>query len=192
MEGTGMPVPLQSNKMKIIKTLFDSVLLIEMPKFDDERGSFTKYFDEKSFAEAGIRSCFKESYFSVSNKDVIRGMHFQVPPEDHEKLVSVSYGAVMDVVLDIRKDSSTYGKTESLVLSAENHYALYIPKGFAHGFKSLQDGTVMNYLVATTHSPEHDRAISWNSIGFDWGIEKPVMSKRDQEALPLNEFKSPF
>lgn len=119
-------------------------------------------------------------------------MHFQIPPADHEKLVSVSYGAVMDVVLDIRKGSPTYGKAESVVLSAANHYALYIPKGFAHGFKSLKNGTIMNYLVATTHSPEHDRAIHWDSIGFDWGIEKPVISKRDKEALPLNIFKSPF
>jgi len=178
--------------MKIIKTIFDSALLIEMPKFDDERGSFIKYFDEKSFAEAGIRSCFKESYFSVSNKDVIRGMHFQVPPADHEKLVSVSFGAVMDLVLDIRKDSPSYGKAESLILSADNHYALYIPKGFAHGFRSLQDGTVMNYLVATTHSPEHDMAIRWDSFGFNWEIEKPIMSQRDKEAIALSEFESPF
>ena len=178
--------------MKIIKTLFDSVKCIEMPKFDDERGSFIKYFNEADFKEAGLRSCFKESYFSISDKNVIRGMHFQIPPADHEKLVCVTYGSVMDVILDLRKDSPTYGKVEHLMLSGENHLSLYIPKGFAHGFRSLQNGTVMNYLVATTHSPEHDMAIRWDSIGFDWGIDKPVMSVRDKDALVWQDFKSPF
>lgn len=187
-----MPVPHLGNNMKIIKTIFDSVLLIDMPKFDDERGSFIKWYDEDSFTKEGIQNCFKESYFSISDKNVIRGMHFQVPPADHEKLVSVSYGAVMDVILDLRKESPTYGKAESIVLSSDNHYALYIPKGFAHGFKSMQDGTVMNYLVATTHSPQHDKAIHWNSFGFDWKVKDPILSKRDQEALSLNEFNSPF
>ena len=178
--------------MKIIKTLFDSVKCIEMPKFDDERGSFIKWYDDTSFSKENIQACFQESYFSISDKNVIRGMHFQVPPADHEKLVSVSYGSVMDVVLDIRKNSPSFGKAESMILSDENHYALYIPKGFAHGFLSLQDHTIMNYLVATTHSPEHDKALRWDSFGFDWGVEKPIMSKRDKEAIELIEFKSPF
>lgn len=178
--------------MKIIKTLFNAVKCIEMPKFDDERGSFIKWYDETSFAEEHIQTCFKESYFSISDKDVIRGMHFQVPPADHEKLVSVSYGSVLDVVLDIRKDSPTYGKAESIKLSAYNHHALYIPRGFAHGFLSLEDHTIMNYLVASTHSPEHDKAIRWDSFGFDWGVDAPIMSERDKMAFELKNFISPF
>jgi len=178
--------------MKIIKTLFDRVQCIEMPRFDDDRGSFIKCYDEVSFMDAGIANCFKESYFSISDKNVIRGMHFQVPPADHEKLVCVTHGAVKDVVLDIRKKSPTYGQVMDVVLSAENHLALYIPRGFAHGFMSLQDHTIMNYLVATVHSPEHDKAIRWDSIGYDWNIDKPIISPRDKNAGLLQDFKSPF
>jgi len=178
--------------MKIIKTLFDSVKCIEMPRFDDERGSFIKWYDDRTFADQSISTCFKESYFSISDKDVIRGMHFQVPPADHEKLVCVTHGAVKDVILDIRKDSSTYGQVMDVVLSAENHLALYIPRGFAHGFVSLEDHTIMNYLVATVHSPAHDKSISWNSFGYDWKIQDPIISNRDKEAELFDDFKSPF
>ncbi|MEA2077233.1 MAG: dTDP-4-dehydrorhamnose 3,5-epimerase [Candidatus Marinimicrobia bacterium] len=178
--------------MKIIKTLFDCVKCIEMPKFDDERGSFIKWYDEKSFTEEGFTICFHESYFSISDKNVIRGMHFQIPPADHEKLVSVSFGAVRDVILDIRKGSPTYGKTEDILLSSENHHALYIPRGFAHGFVSLNDHTIMNYLVAATYSPAHDKAVRWDSIGYDWNIQDPIISKRDREAELFQEFNSPF
>ena len=178
--------------MKIIKTLFDCVQCIEMPKYDDERGSFIKWYDDRAFAEHGLSACFKESYFSISDKNVIRGMHFQIPPADHEKCVSVSFGAIKDVVLDIRTDSPTYGQAMDVLLSAENHLALYIPRGFAHGFMSLEDHTIMNYLVATVHSPEHDKAIRWNSINYDWQNTSPIMSKRDREAILLQDFKSPF
>lgn len=178
--------------MKIIKTLFDTVKCIELPRFDDERGSFIKCYDDVSFKAAGISTCFKESYFSISNKNVIRGMHFQVPPEDHEKLVCVTLGAVKDVILDIRKDSPTYGEVRDVVLSAENHLALHIPRGFAHGFMSLEDHTIMNYLVATVHSPQHDMAIRWDSIDYDWKNTSPIISKRDQGAQLLSDFKTPF
>ncbi|RKY53450.1 MAG: dTDP-4-dehydrorhamnose 3,5-epimerase [Candidatus Neomarinimicrobiota bacterium] len=178
--------------MKIIKTLFDSVKCIELPRFDDERGSFIKLYHDRLFAEYGLSVCFKESYFSISDKNVIRGMHFQVPPADHEKLVCVTFGAVKDVILDIRKDSPTYGQAMDIVLSAENHLALYIPRGFAHGFMGLKDHTIMNYLVTALHSPEHDQTIRWDSFSYDWQNESPIMSKRDQDAQLLNDFKSPF
>ncbi|MFA6618318.1 MAG: dTDP-4-dehydrorhamnose 3,5-epimerase [Candidatus Neomarinimicrobiota bacterium] len=178
--------------MKIIKTLFDSVQCIELPRFDDERGSFIKCYDDASFKNAGISSCFKESYFSISKKNVIRGMHFQLPPKDHEKLVCVTLGAVKDVILDIRRESPTYGEVRDVVLSAENHLALYIPRGFAHGFMSLEDHTIMNYLVATVHSPQHDMAIRWDTIHYNWNNDSPIMSNRDIKALPLSDFKSPF
>ncbi len=163
-----------------------------MPRFDDERGSFIKWYDDRSFTEQGISACFKESYFSISDKDVIRGMHFQVPPADHEKCVSVSHGAVRDVILDIRKNSSSYGEAKEIILSAENHLALFIPRGFAHGFVSLEDHTIMNYLVATVYSPEHDKVIRWNSFAYDWKIQDPIISKRDKEAELFVDFKSPF
>ena len=178
--------------MKIINTLFDAVKVIELPRYDDERGSFIKCYDEVSFKDAGIATCFKESYFSISDKDVIRGMHFQVPPADHEKLVCVTLGAVKDVILDIRNDSPHYGQALDIVLSANNHLALYIPRGFAHGFMSLENHTIMNYLVATVHSPEHDMAIRWDSIDYDWQNDAPILSKRDKEASLFSHFTSPF
>lgn len=188
----GIPLHHSQEYMKIINTLFDAVKVIELPRYDDERGSFIKCYDEVSFKDAGIATCFKESYFSISDKDVIRGMHFQVPPADHEKLVCVTLGAVKDVILDIRKDSPHYGQALDIVLSANNHLALYIPRGFAHGFMSLENHTIMNYLVATVHSPEHDMAIRWDSIDYDWQNDAPILSKRDKEASLFSHFTSPF
>ncbi len=178
--------------MKIIKTLFDSVKCIEMPKYDDARGAFIKWFDENTFAENGISVCFKESYFSISDKNVIRGMHFQIPPQDHEKLVCVSYGSVKDVILDIRKGSPTYGKARDIILSADNHLAVFIPRGFAHGFVSLENRTIMNYLVSSVHSPEHDQAIRYDSFDYDWNVKKPVLSERDKGAILFQDFNSLF
>jgi len=178
--------------MKIVKTILENVKCIELPRFEDRRGAFTKYFAESGMREQGMDMQPREVYFSVSNKNVIRGMHFQVPPAHHAKYVCVSHGAVRDVVLDLRKGSPNYGKTGDIILSAENHLALYIPPGFAHGFLSLEDNTVMHYLVSSEHSPEHDAGILWNSFGYDWGIAEPVLSERDK-VLPLfTSFKTPF
>ncbi len=178
--------------MNIIDTFFGAVRCLEMPRFDDRRGSFIKCYNESEFRRCGMEASFRESYFSISEKNVIRGMHFQIPPADHEKLVSVSFGAVRDVVLDIRKGSPTFGKAAGIILSAENNYALFIPRGFAHGFLSLEDHTIMNYLVTCGHSPEHDKGILWNSFGCDWGVSDPLLSERDRALIPLDEFNSPF
>jgi dTDP-4-dehydrorhamnose 3,5-epimerase len=134
----------------------------------------------------------REVYFSLSDKNVIRGMHFQVPPAHHAKFVCVSRGAVRDVILDLRKDSPNYGKAEDIILSAENHHALYIPPGFAHGFLSLENDTLMHYLVSSEHSPEHDAGIRWDSFAYDWKITDPVLSDRDKTMPPFGTFKSPF
>lgn len=178
--------------MKITDTFFGVVLCLEMPRFDDRRGSFIKCYNESEFRRHNLDITFRESYFSISEKNVIRGMHFQIPPVDHEKLVSVSFGAVRDVVLDIRKGSPTFGKAAELILSAENNCALFIPRGFAHGFLSLEDHTIMNYLVASGHSPQHDKGILWNSFAYDWGVYDPILSERDRALTPFDEFNSPF
>ncbi|MCK4812774.1 MAG: dTDP-4-dehydrorhamnose 3,5-epimerase [Candidatus Marinimicrobia bacterium] len=178
--------------MKIIKTFFDAVHYIEMPRFDDRRGSFIKLYKDNELQQLGIHVHFKESYFSISEKNVIRGMHFQVPPADHEKYVCITHGAVRDVIMDLRKDSPTYGHVADIVLSAENHRALFIPKGFAHGFLSLKNHTIMNYLVSSEYSPEYDSGILWNSIGYDWGVTSLIMSDRDKRFLPFSKFNSPF
>ncbi|MFO7841235.1 MAG: dTDP-4-dehydrorhamnose 3,5-epimerase family protein [Fidelibacterota bacterium] len=178
--------------MKIVKNLFNAVTCIEMPRFEDPRGSFTKNFADKLFRELGISLKIREMYYSVSGKNVIRGMHFQNPPAEHAKYVHVLNGAVRDVVLDLRKDSATYGSSADIILSAENHRSLFIPAGFAHGFLSLQDHTIMQYSVSSEHSPAHDDGILWNSFSYEWGIDDPVLSERDKKLRKFSEFKSPF
>ncbi|RYD50878.1 MAG: dTDP-4-keto-6-deoxy-D-glucose epimerase [Sphingobacteriales bacterium] len=172
--------------------LIDRLQVLTLPHFTDLRGSFTKTFHEDTLQAAGIEFTLRESYYSVSGKDVIRGMHFQTPPAQHAKIVFCPVGKILDVVLDLRKHSSTYGQHFSQVLSAENHLALYIPEGCAHGFRALTEGAMTFYLVSSVHSPAHDSGIRWDSFGFDWGAETPVMSERDQTFPEWTDFNSPF
>lgn len=165
--------------MKIESTGLDGLFLIENRKFSDERGAFIKTFHSGAFKEHGLDVDFKESFYSISKKNVLRGMHFQLPPCDHAKLVYVISGEIIDVALDIRKDSSTYGEFYSTVLSADNHRSLYMGKGYAHGFLSKSDDTIVGYLTSTVHSPDHDAGIKWDSFGMEWGCESPIISARD-------------
>lgn len=164
-----------------------------IPKtFIDKRGQFTKVFHEKTFKELGLDTDFKEEYFSVSHRGVLRGMHFQTPPEDHVKLVYCSQGSVLDVVLDIRKDSPTYGQFEAFELSGDKGECLYIPKGFAHGFFTTSFQAIMTYKVTTMHNPGCDTGISWNSFGMQWPTQHPTLSERDCNFAPFGDFMSPF
>jgi dTDP-4-dehydrorhamnose 3,5-epimerase len=167
-------------------------LLIKLPAFTDNRGAFIKTFQEHFFDAAKIRFQLKESYFSLSQKDVIRGMHFQTPPHHHSKIVFCPSGSILDVIVDIRKQSPTYGQYFSTVLSAENHLAYYIPEGFAHGFKALSDNAMTYYLVSSEHNKEHDAGIKFDSFGMDWECELPILSDRDLAFEPLGDFNSPF
>jgi dTDP-4-dehydrorhamnose 3,5-epimerase len=119
-------------------------------------------------------------------------MHFQVPPHHHSKIVFCPQGAILDVIVDLRKSSPTYGHYHAEELSADNHKAYYIPEGFAHGFRSLTDDAITYYLVSTEYSQEHDTGIRYDSIGFDWGVDKPVVSDRDLSFASFKEFSSPF
>ena len=166
--------------------------LITLPAFADERGSFIKTFQDSFFKQSGIDFELRESYFSVSHKDVIRGMHFQLPPHDHAKIVFCPHGAIVDVLVDLRRQSPTYRQYFATELSAENHKAFYIPAGFAHGFKTLQDHTITYYLVSSEHSKEQDAGIMYNSFGMDWQVEHPIVSARDQAFPALAGFDSPF
>lgn len=167
-------------------------ILLSMPYFPDGRGSFTKTFNESALKEVGVNFNIKESYFSISNKDVIRGMHFQLPPHDHAKIVFCPHGAILDVIIDLRKNSSTYGQFFTQELSAENHKAYYIPKGFAHGFKALTDDAMTYYLVSSEYSKEHDTGIRYDSFGFDWQVEQPIISQRDLLFDGLSEINNYF
>ncbi len=166
--------------------------IITLPASEDERGTFVKTYSDTVFRKAGIDFTLRESYFSFSKKDVIRGMHFQLPPHQHSKIVFCPEGAILDVVVDLRKDSPTYRQYYAHELSADNHKAVFIPEGFAHGFKSLTDNSLTCYLVSSEYDKAHDTGIRYDSIGFDWDVTDPVLSARDLSFVGMGEFESPF
>ena len=180
--------------MKLIETKLEGVYIIENFHAKDNRGSFTKTYNKEFFEKNNLCGEFEESYYSISKKDVIRGMHFQLPEDDHEKLVYVPKGKIEDVILDIRKNSKTYGKSISIELSSENNRSIYIPKGLAHGFKSLEKDTITVYNVSTVYSPKNDFGINWNTFGHEWEISDPIISDRDNQLITFKEFKkiNPF
>lgn len=160
--------------------------------FKDERGLFVKTFHHDLFVAQGLETRFAEEYFSFSRQRVLRGLHFQLPPRDHIKLVYCISGEVFDVVVDLRVGSPTYGAYETIVLSDQKANMLYIPSGVAHGFYVTGESALMMYKVTTVHSPEHDAGILWNSVGIPWPDPCPVVSERDRSFVPFSAFASPF
>ncbi len=165
--------------MKIINTQLKEVFQIENKIFEDNRGIFVKTFHSDTFNTNNLQTNFTECFYSTSKKNVLRGIHFQSEPHAHEKLVHVVHGKILDVVLDIQKDSPTFGQYISTILSSDNTKSLYISKGMAHGFLTLSESATVLYMTSISHSPEHDTGVKWNSFGFNWGIEDPIISKRD-------------
>lgn len=178
--------------MNIQSISLPGAAIITLPAFGDDRGVFIKTFHDTILQQAGINFTLKESYFSTSKKDVIRGMHFQTPPHHHSKIVFCPHGAILDVIVDLRKGSSTYGQHFAQELSFENHLAYYIPEGFAHGFKSLTEGAITYYLVSSEYSKDNDTGIRYDSIGYDWGVTDPIISERDLSFTALKDFHTPF
>ena len=180
--------------MKLIKTALPGTFIIENFQAIDQRGSFTKTYQEKFFQENNLCTNFQESFFSISQKNVIRGMHFQLPPYDQAKLVYVVRGEIIDVVLDLRKSSATYGQAIEVILSERNNRSIYVPKGLAHGFISKIDDTITIYHVSTIYNPANDYGVRYNSFGFDWQVKEPVLSERDKNLISLREFdqQNPF
>jgi len=165
---------------------------LQFKAVDDERGRFVKVFQDQVFSEHGLVSNFPEEYYSVSQRNVIRGMHFQLPPMDHVKVVYCVEGEVIDAVVDLRLDSPTFGQYTLFELSSVKANAIYIPKGMAHGFCVRSEQAIMVYKVSTVYSPEHDAGILWDSAGIKWGITSPILSERDQRFPTLDVFESPF
>ena len=175
-----------------IATGFSGLWAIQPPVFRDARGDFVKTYHRLRFQELGIPFEPAEEFFSISAKDVIRGMHFQLPPKAHAKLVYCLHGKALDVVLDLRKESPTFGRSYATPMSEVDRKMLFIPVGFAHGFLAMEKDTVMVYLTNSVHSPSHDSGIAWNSFGFAWPNVSPIISERDQRLLKWQEFDSPF
>ncbi len=160
--------------------------------FEDSRGQFLKLFNKDAFAAHNLDTTLSEEYYSVSYKNVIRGLHFQIPPMEHVKLVTCVDGNVIDVVVDLRTDSPTYGQYAQFELSSNNKNSVYIPKGLAHGFCVQSDRALILCRTSTVFSPEHDAGINWSSFGFNWPTSNPILSERDQNLTTLEDFKSPF
>ena len=164
------------------------IMLIEPQSFSDDRGFFFESFKESEFLSGGIDKKFVQDNFSHSIRGVIRGLHFQKTPKVQAKLVSVLKGEIFDVAVDIRKNSPTYGKWVSEILSENNHKLLHMPEGFAHGFCVLSEEADVLYKVSNEYSPEHEHGIIWNDpkLNIDWPISKPIVSSNDSK-LPLFE-----
>lgn len=166
--------------------------VVRLKRFADARGTFVKTYARSVFgAHAAGRFEMAEEFYSLSQRDVVRGMHFQLPPHDHAKLVYCAAGAVEDVLLDLRRGLG-YGCVATVTLDAEAPTLVFIPSGVAHGFRSLVDASLMVYKTSTEHAPSHDAGIRWDSFGFDWRCDAPVLSERDRAHPPLAAFASPF
>ena len=182
--------------MNVIKTSIDGVVIIEPRLFEDERGYFFESFSQREFNEKVRPITFVQDNESKSSYGVMRGLHFQRPPFTQSKLVRCVKGAVLDVALDIRKGSPTYGQHIAVELTEDNHWQFFVPRGFAHGFAVLSESAVFQYKCDNFYHPEADGGISIidDSLGIDWCIptEKALLSEKDTKHSCLKDFNSPF
>ncbi|MBI1337768.1 MAG: dTDP-4-dehydrorhamnose 3,5-epimerase [Phycisphaera sp.] len=183
--------------MTIIPTDIPDVLVLAPKKFGDLRGFFSEVFKRSVFEELGLKLDFIQDNHSYSQpRGTVRGLHFQAPPFAQDKLVRVTRGAVLDVAVDIRKGSPTFGRHVAVELSAENWKQMFVPKGFAHGFATLCDDCEVIYKVTAPYAPQHDRGLLWNdpALGIDWKIDEAsaVLSDKDRKHPKLAELESVF
>ena len=182
--------------MKFIETKIPDVIIIEPKVFGDARGYFLESYNQKKFEQVVGKTSFVQDNESKSSKGVLRGLHFQKPPYDQAKLVRCISGKVLDVAVDIRKNSQTYGKHIAVILSGENKRQLFVPRGFAHGFLVVSDTATFAYKVDNRYAPEFDAGILWNDkeLNIQWDIEdsEVIISTKDAELPFFLEFETPF
>ena len=171
--------------MEIISTEIPDVKILIPKKFGDHRGFFSEVYNAQALKDLGIAGDFIQDNHSLSAaKGVLRGLHYQVPPKSQAKLIRVLHGTILDVALDIRRNSPTFGKHVCAVISSENWRQIYVPSGFAHGFVTLEPNTEVFYKVTDFYSPKHERGIRWNdpALGIKWGVDEAdaVLSDRDK------------
>ena len=185
-----------SNSVKVIPTPFQDLFVVEPRIFGDDRGYFFESFNARAFREqTGLDLVFVQDNESLSQEGVLRGLHFQQPPHAQGKLVRVTNGAVLDVVVDLRTDQPTYGQYFSIELNAENKKQMYVPPGFAHGFVTLVDRTRFLYKCTAYYHPESEASILWNdaSLKIDWKWKgQPQLSDKDLRGMTFADFQSPF
>ncbi len=167
------------------KTNISGPLIIKTTKHTDPRGIFIKIYDKEQFLKNNLKFNLGEHFYSFSKKNTIRGLHYQNKPHEQEKIVYVTKGKILDIFLDIRKNSKTYGKWGRTILSESNNRAIFIPKGFAHGFQALED-SIVEYLCSSEFSPKCYAGIRWNdkNLNIKWIFKNPIISKKDKN-LPL-------
>ena len=180
--------------MTVEQTDIEGILVFKPNVYGDARGHFFESFREDVMKDHGVNEAFVQDNQSLSNKGILRGLHFQKNPYAQGKLVRVIKGAVRDVVVDIRKDSATYGKHFSIDLNEENKTMMYVPPGFAHGFLTLEDQTIFAYKCTNYYYPDSEGAVLWNSpsLGIQWDVEDPLLSEKDKIATDFSVFISPF
>lgn len=180
--------------MQITHTDFEGLYIIQPKCFEDERGYFFESYNENVFKKNGLDLKFVQDNQSMSQKGVLRGLHFQQPPYAQGKLVRVIKGAVLDVVVDIRKKSKTFGQHFTIELNDKNKKMLYIPEGFAHGFLTIEDNTIFFYKCTNFYYKPSEVCILWNDplLNINWGIANPIISEKDTQGILFSELKSLF
>ena len=177
---------------KILSEPLPSVYILSNPCFKDERGIFFKTFNQEQFSELEINFAPREQFSTISSKNVLRGMHFQTKEASHSKLVSCTCGSILDVIVDIRISSPNYNKPFSIQLSGTSNQMIFIGKGYAHGFLSLEDNTLVSYTTDKEYNPDLDAGVNWRSINFEWPVLNPLVSSRDQKHPGINEQQCEF
>jgi dTDP-4-dehydrorhamnose 3,5-epimerase len=180
--------------MEILETKIKDLLIIKPRVFEDARGYFFESYNKDVFTKHHIHVDFIQDNQSLSHRGVLRGLHFQSPPFAQGKLVRVITGAVLDVAVDIRKNSPTYGEHVTIELTEENKTMFYIPPGFAHGFATLRDNTIFSYKCTQTYHKESEGTVLWNDsdLKIDWQLENPLLSDKDMNGIIFKSFESPF
>ncbi len=178
--------------MEIIESELKGLFVFKPKVFEDERGYFFESYNQNLFKQAGLNLNFVQDNQSLSQKGVLRGLHFQNPPHAQGKLVRVITGAVLDVAVDIRKKSPTYGKWFSLELTEKNKWMMYIPEGFAHGFATLQDNTVFSYKCTNFYNKAAEDCLLWNDkdLNINWSLNNPLLSEKDLQGKTFTNFNS--
>jgi dTDP-4-dehydrorhamnose 3,5-epimerase len=176
-------------------TEIDGLILFKPEAYGDKRGVFMETYNKKEFdRRIDAKINFVQDNLSVSKKGVLRGLHLQKPPFDQGKFIQVLKGSVLDVVIDLRKTSSTYGQHYKIEINDKNRYQLWIPRGFAHGFLAKEENTIFSYKCDNPYSKDHEMSLLWNDkdLGIDWGIKNPLVSQKDMLAESFKNFNSPF
>jgi dTDP-4-dehydrorhamnose 3,5-epimerase len=168
--------------------------LLKTRIFEDSRGYFLEIFQKKALAELGFKEEFVQDNIAYSTQNVLRGMHFQMKPKSQGKFVICLQGEIVDVVVDVRKNSPTFGEWQKFSLSAENGHLVYIPVGFAHGYVVKSPESLVMYKTTNDYAPEVDSGFIWSDpdVGIDWGIEDPIVSDKDNMLTPLADAKNNF